>query len=133
MAGPRVAHARRRRRTGHGHVAGGHPSPRRSTRTPVWGATWQWGVGIWRAHGLVGLGKYIGAVTQMHTAPLHFIRAIPLRFLRVGLWSVGVLPLQDMWRQGGCRMNGLRLRCIDVVDTESTRSPSRTRAIIRSK
>ena len=35
-----------------------------STRTPVWGATWQERVGIWRAHGLVGPGKMIGAVTQ---------------------------------------------------------------------
>ena len=34
-----------------------------STRTPVWGATWQRGVGIWRAHGLVGPGKIFGAVT----------------------------------------------------------------------
>ena len=37
----------------------------RATWTTVWGATWQeGGVGIWRAHGLVGLGKMIGAVTQ---------------------------------------------------------------------
>ena len=35
-----------------------------STRTPVWGATWQERVSIWRAHGLVGPGKMIGAVTQ---------------------------------------------------------------------
>ena len=34
--------------------------PRVSTQTPVWGATWQWGVGIWRAHGLVGPGKKFG-------------------------------------------------------------------------
>ena len=35
-----------------------------SMRTPVWGATWHERVGIWRAHGLVGPGKMIGAVTQ---------------------------------------------------------------------
>ena len=39
----RVAHARRRWRTGRGHVAGGHACPRESTPTPVWGATWQGG------------------------------------------------------------------------------------------
>ena len=88
MTGPQVAHARRRRRTGRGHVAGGHACPRGSTWASVWGAMWQ-GVGIWRAHGLVGPGKFIGAVTQMLTAPLHYIGASSIHFFRVALCPHG--------------------------------------------
>ena len=41
-----------------------------STRTPVWGATWHERVGIWRAHGLVGPGKIVGAVMRKrYSAP----------------------------------------------------------------
>ena len=78
MAGPRVAHTRRR---WHGHVAGGHAGPRRRP----WGAPHGMGVDKWRAHGLVGPGKYIGAVTQMRTAPLCFIVAIFCLLFCVGL------------------------------------------------
>ena len=62
-AGPRVAHARRRWRGWHKHVAGGnaiHAGPR---GRPC-GAPRGRGVGSWRAHGLVGPGNMIGAVTQ---------------------------------------------------------------------
>ena len=64
--------------------------PRGSTRTPVWGATWQ-GVGIWRAHGLVGPGESIGAVTQMRYRDAIFNRIIPFILFRVGLCSHTVL------------------------------------------
>ena len=57
------------------------------------------GVVRWRAHGLVGHGKYIGAVTQMRTAPLSFIDIIFILFFRVGLCSHTVL--MSRWR-GGC-------------------------------
>ena len=57
------AHVRRKWRTGHEHVAGGHAGPHESTRKHVWGATWQDG---WQVKGprVVGLGNSIGAVTQ---------------------------------------------------------------------
>ena len=59
VAGPPVAHAWR---TGHRHVAGGLACSWVHADTRV-GATWQERVGIWRAHGLVGPRKMIGAVT----------------------------------------------------------------------
>ena len=63
-----------------------------SMRTPVWGATWQERVGIWRAHGLVGLGKIVRAVTRKrYTAPqfkLYFFQ----NFLRMGLCPTRLLP-----------------------------------------
>ena len=40
-----------------------------------------------RAHGLVGPREFIGAVTQMRTAPPKFNRVFLLYFLRVGLCS----------------------------------------------
>ena len=45
--GPRVAHVA---------LTCGRRPRLRSTWAPVWGATWRQGVGIWRAHGLVGPG-----------------------------------------------------------------------------
>ena len=45
------------------------------------------GVGIWRAHGLVGPGKMIGAVTQLrYTTPI-FTHVISTSFFREGLCS----------------------------------------------
>ena len=68
-----------------------------STRTPVWGAMWQERVGIWSAHGLVGLGKKFGAVMQMRYRPptfkLNFFRV----FFRVGLCSHTSYLLQVTW------------------------------------
>ena len=50
------------------------------------------GVGIWRAHGLVGPGKKFGAVTQVrYSAPI-FILIIFRYFFRVGLCPTHVLP-----------------------------------------
>ena len=47
--------------------------------------------------GIVGPSKKLGAVTQMrYRAPI-FKRAIFFFFLRVGLKSRGVLPLQATW------------------------------------
>ena len=122
-----MAHARCRQRTGRGHVAGGHACPRRSTWTPMWGTTWQWGVSIWRAHGLVGPGKKFGAVTQMrYSAPIFKLESSG-HFFRVGLCPHTVL-LQVMWRHNGRRIHGHRVKCVDAVDTKSTRSPITTRA-----
>ena len=56
-----------------------------------------------------------------------------LIFLRVGLSSPRVLPGQDTWRHSGRPINGHRLKCVDAVDTESTQSPSRACAQIKSK
>ena len=62
-----------------------------STRTPVWGATWQ-RVGIWRAHGIVGPGKIVGAVTRKRYSALLFIlNALQIVF-RVGLCPTRILP-----------------------------------------
>ena len=46
-------------------------------------------VGRWRAHGLVGLGYRIGAVTHLHYAPPPYILAKSACFLSVGLCSRG--------------------------------------------
>ena len=48
---------------------------------------------IWRAHGLVGPGEMIWAVTQMRYAPLCFIQEFSSLFLRVGLCSRRTLSL----------------------------------------
>ena len=50
------------------------------------------GVGIWRAHGLVGPGKKFGAVTQMRYRTPIFILPIYLYLFRVGLCPTHVLP-----------------------------------------
>ena len=63
-----------------------------STQTPVWGATWQRGVGIWRAHGLVDPGKKFGAVTQMrYRAPICKLNFVQ-NFFPVGLCPTRFLP-----------------------------------------
>ena len=91
--GPREAQAAHRART-HGR------RPLVSTRTPVWGATWQ-GVSRWRAHGLVGPGKMIGAVTRKrYTAPQFNLDLFHLSFC-VGLCPTRFLPFAgdvDAWQ-----------------------------------
>ena len=71
-----------------------------SMRTPVWGATWQERVGIWRAHGSVGPGKKFGAVTQMRycapTFKLNFFRV----FFSMGLCSHTSYLFQVTWTLG---------------------------------
>ena len=67
---------------GPGHVAGGHACPRGVRRA-----------GIWRAHGIVGLGKKFGAVTQMRYRAPTFKRENFGHFFRVGLRSHTVLTL----------------------------------------
>ena len=84
-----------------------------STRTPVWGATWQERVGRWRTHGLVGPGKYIRAVTQMRTAPLVFIVDNFYFLFRVGLCPHKNLPLQDGWLHQSRRR---RSQAVDRLD-----------------
>ena len=74
--------------------------PRGSTRMPVRSATWQVRLA----------GKFIGAVTQMRTAPPHFKRDFLLFFFCVGLCSHTVLPVQDAWQPTGRRMRSGRLR-----------------------
>ena len=69
VAEPRVAHVRRRRRIGRGLMAGGHSCPRVHADARV--GRHVAGEGrIWRAHGLVGPGKIVGAVMRKrYSAP----------------------------------------------------------------
>ena len=64
----------------------GATRPHGSMWAPVWGATWQ-RVGRWRADGIMGLGKIVGAVTQMRYHTLIFKHVIFKYFFRVGLCS----------------------------------------------
>ena len=90
VAGPRVAHARRRWRTGRGHVAGGHACPRVHANARV-GRHVAGRVGRWRAHGLVGPCKIVGAVTRKrYTAP-YFMLDVLYLFFRVGLYPTCIL------------------------------------------
>ena len=86
MAEPLVAHAGRRRRTERGHVAGGHAYTRVHVGARV-GCHVAGKVGKWRAHGLVGPGKMLGAVTQMRYRAPHFIDDLFVFSFRVGLCS----------------------------------------------
>ena len=63
----------------------GHASPR---GCPRGGQVVSGEASSWWAHGLVGHGKIIGAVTQMRTGPLPFICANLFLFLRVELCLV---------------------------------------------
>ena len=119
VAEPRVAHPRRRWRTERKHLAGRHGCPRGSTQTPVWGATLK-GVAIWRAHWLVGPGKYIGAVTQMRTAPLSFIVTIPHLLFRVRLCPTESYLLRVTWRSSERWIDGFQVKHVDAMDNEST-------------
>ena len=76
-----------------------------STWAPVWGATWQVGLADRGPTRIVGPGKRGGAVTQLS----HMTHGGPA----------------DV----GCK--GHRVKCVDVVDIESTRSPSRARAQLK--
>ena len=91
------------------------------------------GVGIWRTHGLVGPSKMIGAVTRKRYTAQQFNLDFLHIFFRVELCPTRFLPVQDTCWFSGRRIQGHRLKRVDVVDTESTRSPSRARAQIRSK
>ena len=91
------------------------------------------GVSIWRSHGVVGPGKMIGAVTRKrYTAPQFKLDIFHI-FFCVGLCPTRFLPVQDTWRLSGRRIQRHRLKRVDMVDMESTRSPSRARAQIRNK
>ena len=57
----------------------------------------RWGVSIWRAHGILGPGKIVGAVTRKHyTAPI-FILDFARFFFHVGLCSHTFFFLQATW------------------------------------
>ena len=89
--------------------------PRMSTRPcgrPC-GAPHGRGVGIWRAHGLVGPGKIVGAVTRKrYTAPQFILNNLH-SFLRVGHSPTRFLPVQDAWQLSGCR---IQAQSVDRVD-----------------
>ena len=73
----------------------------RFTRTLVRGATWQMGAGNWRAHGIVGRGNIVGAVTRKrYTAP-KVILTIRVFFFHVGLCPTRFLNVQVTWRLHG--------------------------------
>ena len=80
------------------------------------GATWRMRAGRWRAHGLVGPGNNIGAVTHLRYAAPAFIRTVSPFFFSVRLCSCGVYPLQVMWQHGGRRIQS---QCVHRVDVES--------------
>ena len=86
---------------------GGHAT----TWAPVWGATCRLVI-----EGAVT--KLIGESTSL------FNRNKRGYFLRVGLCSHMVLPVQDAWQLDERWIQGHRVKRVDVVDTESTRSPS---------
>ena len=91
MVEPRVARAGRRRRTGRGHMAGAKPVHAGPRGHPC-GAPRGRRVGIWRAHGLVGPGKIVGAVTRKrYTAPLFNLKFFQT-FFRVGQCPTHLLP-----------------------------------------
>ena len=58
-------------------------------------------VSNWRAHGLVGPGYRIGAVKHLRYAAPPYILANFAYFLGVGLCSLEVSSLQDMWHCRG--------------------------------
>ena len=79
-------------------------------------------VRIWRAHGLVGPGKNLGAVTQMrYRAPI-FNHDKFQNFLRVGLCPTRSIPLQVTWTHGDYWMRSERWR---------SRGPESTRSLKR--
>ena len=61
----------------------------------------------------MGPGKYIGAITQLRTAPLAFIVDNLYFLFRVGLCPPGNLPLQDAWLHQSCWR---RSQPVDRVD-----------------
>ena len=77
-----MAHARR---IGRGHVAGGHTVHANARE----GRHVAGGRHVKGQNGIVGPGKYIGAVTQLRTPPLAFIVAKSFFFFRVGLCPHG--------------------------------------------
>ena len=89
-------HARPRGRAAWAHAEprwreGGADSwhgPRKSTQTPGWHHVASEGASRWRAHGLVGPGWSIGAVTQMRYFAPAYILTFSSLFLRVGLCSL---------------------------------------------
>ena len=95
MAGPRVAHVGRRRRKARPRGEG--PRDNADPRGRPCGAPHGSGFADGGPTSIVGPGKKLGAVTQMrYRAPI-FKCAIFFFFLRVGLKSRGVLPLQATW------------------------------------
>ena len=78
--------------------------------------------------GIVGPGKMVGAVTRKRYKAPQFILDNLQCLFRVGLCPTRFLPVQDVWRLSGRRIQGHRMKRVDVVDTESTRSPSQARA-----
>ena len=95
-----------------GCVAG----PRESTRTPRWHHMAESQAGRWWAHGLVGPGKSIGAVTQRRYAALPYILTYPTNFLRVGLCSLIISSLHDTWQNNGRQMQSYRLRHVNRMN-----------------
>ena len=91
------------------------------------------GVGVWRAHGLVGNGKFIGAVMQMLTAPLHYIGASSIFFFRVGLCPHGNYLCRTRGASRGIGFDREEERFIDRVDPSPCDHQSRHVLKIRSK
>ena len=83
------------------------------------------GVSIWRAHRLVGPCKFTGAVTQMLTAPLHYICASAIYFFRVGLYPHGNYLCRTRGATRGVGFDREEERFIDRVDPSPRDQQSR--------
>ena len=68
----------------------------------------------------------------MRYAAPPYIRKFSLYFLCVGLCSLLIFPLQDTWQRHKHWMREHQIKRVDVVDSESTRSSSETRAQIEA-
>ena len=91
-----------------------------STRMPVCDATWQERVGIWRAHGLVGPSKMIGAVCNSVKLP----RYLYLTFFKISsVWDyvphISYL-MQATWTHSGRRIQSGWRRSRGPASTRSS-------------
>ena len=85
------------------------------------------GAGSWRAHGIVGSSKIVGAVTRKrYTAP-QFILNILQNFFREGLCPTRFLPFagdvdtrQATWTHDRCRIPSRRWRSRGPESTQSS-------------
>ena len=72
---------------------------------------------------------YIGEITQIRYAPLHFILALSSHLLRVGLCSHDNHSFQDTWQHRERWIHAHQTNHIDTMDSKSTRSSIKTRAL----
>ena len=124
MAQPWVAYAGRRRRIGHGHVAGGHAPTRVHVGARV-GRHVAGRASRSRAHGLVGLGKRVGAVTRI----ILYLRSPYLTASSPNVFSVcDYVPTCFSFASG----MATRLAS-DLSENHQSRGPESTRSSINAR